>query len=138
VSELTITLTEIDLPLIPTLATGDTKMRKAVETPTIRTLWLSFNNDDDDGFLGVAIVDVVEEENAVEMAVVKTIHLGINPGPDSSVLILNMTNNPLIKLEHKNRLILDEKLLLKLGRRPFVEADARAQCSCSDCLSAQV
>jgi hypothetical protein len=127
VSKLAIKLPEIDSTLISTLAAGDTKMRKAVETPMIRTLWLSFNNDDDDdGFLGVAIVDVVEEENAVEMAVVKTIHLGINPGPDSSVLILNMTNNPLIKLEHKNRLILDEKLLLKLGRRPFFEADARA------------
>jgi hypothetical protein len=134
----TTTLPKIASPLIPTLATGDTKMRKAAETPRISTYWLSFNDDDDDGFLGVAIVDVVAEEDAVEMAVDKTIRLGINPGPDSSVLILNISNNPLIKLEHKNRLILDEELLLKLGRRPSFEADARAQCSCSACLSAQV
>jgi hypothetical protein len=113
-------------------------MRQAAETPKISTYWLSFNDDDDDdGFMGVAIVDVVAGQDAAEMAVIKTIRLGINPGPDCSVLILNISNNPLIKLEHTNRLILDEEFLLKLGRRPSFEANARAQCSCSACLSAQ-
>jgi hypothetical protein len=68
-SELSNTIPRINSPLTPTLATGETKMRKAAETPMISTLWLSFA-DENDGFLGVAIVDVVEGEDAVEMAVI--------------------------------------------------------------------
>jgi hypothetical protein len=134
VPESLITLPEIDSPLVPTLATGEMKMRKTAGTPVISTLWLSFADENE--FKGVAIVDVVEGEDAAEMAVIKSIRLSINPGPDTSVLILNMTNNPLIKPEHKNRLILDEELLLKLGRRPLYEADAHARCPCSACLAA--
>jgi hypothetical protein len=140
-SELTITLPEIDSPLIPTLTTGDTKMRQAAETPKISTLWLSFNHDDD-GFLGVAIFDMTRDRNArltVVEIVERSIDLGINPGPDSSVLFLDVTNNPLIMPEHKNRLILDEDLLLKLGRRPLFEANVHAQSpSSSASLSARV
>ena len=82
----------------------------------ISTFWLTFNEDD--RFMGVAIFDMVEEENArlgtAEIAE-KAWELGINPG--GAVLVLDVTGDPRIKLEHKNRLILDDDLLIRLGSR---------------------
>ena len=66
----------------------------------ISTFWLTFS--DHDRFLGVAIFDAVEEEGArLETAEIVEIacELGINPG--GAVLVLDVTGDPKIKLEHK-------------------------------------
>src|SRR6266853_1385907 len=83
------------------------------------TFWLSFHDREkprQDQFLGVAIFDMDESEG--EKSVLEIVRhaqrLGINPGGEVRVSkILNCEQR--IKLEHKNRLITDDALLLQLG-----------------------
>ena len=82
----------------------------------ISTFWLSFN--DNGRFLGVAIFDMVETEDArleIDEIVERAWELGINPG--GAVCIQDVSGYPSIKPEHKNRLIIDDALLIELGSK---------------------
>ena len=81
------------------------------------TFWLAFSDPDapsDRRFLGVAIFDMDESggEASVVEIVRKAHELGINPGGEVSVQEVAG-----IPDEHKNKLITDDALLLKLGSR---------------------
>jgi hypothetical protein len=76
------------------------------------TFWLKFSGRDG-GFRGVAILDM--PKNAATVQIIARSHqLGINPGGSVSVQEVP-ANDKLIKAEHKNRLILDDDLLVSLG-----------------------
>jgi hypothetical protein len=70
-------------------------------------IWLSFA--DDKGFRGIAIVDLdggpFNKEEAVVAAISKTISLGINPGPDTSVLGSVIPPEDHIPDKFRNRLL---------------------------------
>jgi hypothetical protein len=81
------------------------------------TFWLTFNDPEassDKRFLGVAIFDM--DESTGKLSVIEIVRhawdLGINPG--GQVLVQEVTSIP---DENKNKLILDDELLLKLGSR---------------------
>ena len=79
------------------------------------TFWLAFNDPDataDKRFLGVAIFDMDESRGPLTVReIVQRAHeLGINPGGAVSVQEVSA-----IPDEHKNKLITDDALLLKLG-----------------------
>jgi hypothetical protein len=81
------------------------------------TFWLTFSDPDassDKRFLGVAIFDMDESRRRLTASeIVRRAHkLGINPG--GQVLVQEVEGIP---DEHKNRLITDDALLLKLGSR---------------------
>jgi hypothetical protein len=81
------------------------------------TFWLTFSDPDassDKRFLGVAIFDMDESggELSVTEIVRRSHQLGINPG--GQVLVQEVEGIP---DEHKNKLITDDALLLKLGSR---------------------
>jgi len=83
------------------------------------TFWLSFHDREkprQDQFLGVAILDVDESEGEKSvLEIVRHSHrLGINPGGEVRVSVV-LNRDQRIKLEHKNRLITDDALLLQLG-----------------------
>jgi hypothetical protein len=81
------------------------------------TFWLSFHDPDatsDNRFLGVAIFEMKAMANARRSRLRNTPgKLGVNPG--GMVVICDVTGDPLIRAEHKNRLITDDDLLLTLG-----------------------
>ena len=104
-----------------------------------RTFWLSFK--DQDRFLGVAIFDMIAEENAsltAEEIVIRSIELGANPGY-GAVVATDVTSRLWINPKYKDRLIRDEDLLLKLGRCVECETAAHRrveeQCVCDACLA---
>jgi hypothetical protein len=68
---------------------------------TTTTYWLSFA--DDDGFLGVAIVDGDDGASIMTM-VDKTIELGCNPGR-GSVQMCTIPPSDVIHAHYKNRLL---------------------------------
>jgi hypothetical protein len=81
------------------------------------TFWLTFSDPgatSDKRFLGVAIFDLDESKGELDVRdIVRHSHkLGINPG--GQVLVQEVNGIP---DEHKNRLITDDELLLKLGSR---------------------
>jgi hypothetical protein len=83
---------------------------------TIETVWVSFA--DEHRFRGVAIVDVDTEQKAKKkkwtLAVIaRTIEMNCNAGPDTSVQIQG--SGRFIDCDHKNKLILDEALLGRIG-----------------------
>jgi len=81
------------------------------------TFWLSFTNPEatsDKRFLGVAIFDMDESGGELSMAeIIKHANaLGMNPGGTVSVQeVFHIPD------EHKNKLITDDALLLRLGSR---------------------
>ena len=91
---------------------------------TIETVWISFA--DKEKFRGVAIVDVDIKPRTrklvwLSLVVARTIEMNCNAGPDTSVQMMRLKR--FIYSEHKNKLILDEALLDKIGeelaqRRP--------------------
>jgi hypothetical protein len=86
------------------------------ESP-MTTFWLTFSDPDapsDKRFLGVAIFDIDESRRQASVVeIVRKAHkLGINPGGQVSVQEVES-----IPDEYKNRLIIDDALLLKLGSR---------------------
>jgi len=89
------------------------------EKKKMSTFWLSFFNPDETvyekRFLGVAIIDMDESEGELPSGAVarRAWKLGINPG--GAVKVMDVTGDKRIKDEHKNKLILDEDLLLMLG-----------------------
>ena len=81
------------------------------------TFWLSFNDPEasaDKRFLGVAIFDMDETdgERSPQEIVRRSHELGINPG--GAVSVQEVTGIP---DEHKNKLITDDELLIRLGSR---------------------
>src|SRR5215467_9031403 len=81
------------------------------------TFWLSFNDPEasaDKRFLGVAIFDMDETdgERSPQEIVRRSYELGINPG--GAVSVQEVTGIP---DEHKNKLITDDELLIRLGSR---------------------
>jgi hypothetical protein len=83
------------------------------------TFWLSFHDrrkPRQDQFLGVAIFDMDESKGKKStLEIVRHAHrLGINPGGEALVSAVS-NRDQRIKLEHKNRLITDDALLLQLG-----------------------
>jgi hypothetical protein len=79
------------------------------------TFWLSFSDPDatsNKRFLGVVILDMDETEGTLSMPEIirHAWNLGLNPG--GSVSIQKVEGIP---AEHKNKLITDDELLLKLG-----------------------
>jgi hypothetical protein len=81
------------------------------------TFWLSFTNPEatsDKRFLGVAIFDMDESGGELSMAeIIKHAWaLGVNPGGAVSVQKVGYVPD-----EHKNKLITDDALLLRLGSR---------------------
>jgi hypothetical protein len=71
-----------------------------------KTFWLSFAYED--GFAGVAVVDLSTDEisadTPIEAAIHKTIRLKINPGPDTSVQMQELPPDE-IPEQFKNRLL---------------------------------
>jgi hypothetical protein len=83
---------------------------------TVETVWVSFA--DRDKFRGVAIVDVdlkprMKKVVMVSKVVQRTIEMDCNAGPDTSVQMLRLQS--FIDCDHKNKLILDEALLGRIG-----------------------
>jgi hypothetical protein len=82
----------------------------------IETVWVSFA--DREKFRGVAIVDVdVGEQVKKELAlliVARTIEMKCNAGPDTSVEMVRLRR--FIDCDHKNKLIMDEALLDRIGK----------------------
>ena len=81
------------------------------------TFWLSFTDPEatfDKRFLGVAIFDMDESGGELSMAeIIKHAWaLGVNPGGAVSVQKVGYVPD-----EHKNKLITDDALLLRLGSR---------------------
>jgi hypothetical protein len=81
------------------------------------TFWLSFTDPEatsDKRFLGVAIFDMDESGGELSMAeIIKHAWaLGVNPGGAVSVQKVGHVPD-----EHKNKLITDDALLLRLGSR---------------------
>jgi hypothetical protein len=81
------------------------------------TFWLTFTDPkaaSDKRFFGVAIFDMDESEERLSVVdIVRRSHaLGINPGGAVSIQEV-----PCISDEHKNRLIIDDSLLLSLGSK---------------------
>jgi Fe2+ transport system protein FeoA len=81
------------------------------------TFWLSFEDPEalsDKTFLGVAIFDMDESKRKLSVLeiVQRAWELGINPGGQVSVVEIGP-----IPDEHKNKLITDHELLLRLGSR---------------------
>jgi hypothetical protein len=79
------------------------------------TFWLTFSDPEATGdkrFLGVAIFDMDESdgESSTAEIVRRARQLGINLG--GQVVVQEV---PSIPDEHKNKLIIDDELLLKLG-----------------------
>ena len=67
------------------------------------TFWVSFANEDE--CIGVAVVDDDDASDATTI-VRKTIELGCNPGPDSSVQIQKIPDDAVpIPERYKNRLL---------------------------------
>jgi hypothetical protein len=84
------------------------------------TFWLSFTDPkatSDKRFLGVAIFDMDESEGALSTTeIIKHAYaLGLNPG--GAVSIQEVSHQHHIPNEHKNKLITDDALLLRLGSR---------------------
>ena len=81
------------------------------------TFWLSFTDPAataDKRFLGVAIFDMDESEGRLSIRdIIKhSWELGLNPGGAVSVQEAHGISD-----EHKNKLITDDELLLRLGSR---------------------
>jgi hypothetical protein len=81
------------------------------------TFWLSFTDPEataDKRFLGVAIFDMDESAGRLSMTdIIKHAYaLGVNPGGAVSVQEVGHVPD-----EHKNKLITDDALLLRLGSR---------------------
>ena len=87
------------------------------------TFWVSFSDPDaprDQRFLGVAIIDMDETGGECTWGDVieRCWELGINPG--GGVFVQTVKSIP---DEHKNKLITDEALLMKLGSRGRAKAN---------------
>jgi hypothetical protein len=83
------------------------------------TFWLSFADQDkprSEQFLGVAVFDLDETERRLSAVDIirHSWKIGVNPG--GSVAISEVSDER-IKAEHKNKLITDEALLMKLGSK---------------------
>jgi hypothetical protein len=90
---------------------------------SMTTFWLSFSDPDAPPakrFLGVAIFDMDESkgELSVPEIVLKAHELGINPG--GQVVVQEVDGIP---NEHKNKLITDDAVLLRLGSRGRANTD---------------
>ena len=88
------------------------------------TFWVIFSDPDaprDKQFKGVAIVDMDESKRECCWAEVieRCLELGINPG--RGVFVQTLVKS--IPEEHKNKLITDEALLMKLGSRGRAKAN---------------
>jgi hypothetical protein len=82
------------------------------------TFWLTFNDpqaSSDKRFLGVAIFDMDESAGrlSIQQIVRRAWQLGINPG--GAVFVRDVTGDHRILDKHKNKLIIDDDLLLQLG-----------------------
>jgi hypothetical protein len=102
-------------PRRPTAQREHSMAQRQRKKRSMTTFWLSFSNPDalrDKRFLGVAIFDMDESggELSVPEIVLRAHELGINPG--GQVLVQEVEDVP---DEHKNKLITDEALLLRLG-----------------------
>ena len=87
------------------------------------TFWLSFSDPDaprDKRFQGVAIFDMDESQGECSCAEVidRSWDLGVNPG--GAVFVQTVKSIP---EEHKNKLITDEALLMRLGSRGRAKAN---------------
>jgi hypothetical protein len=85
------------------------------EEAKMTTFWLNFMDPDaprDMQFLGVAIFDMHETDEKLSTGEIvrRAWELGINPGG-----AVRVSSVPFIPEEHKNKLITDDSLLLKLG-----------------------
>ena len=78
------------------------------------TFWVSFNDPKENRFLGVAIFDMDESNGELSTAQIvrHAWQLGINPG--GAVMVRDVTGEACILDEHKNKLITDGELLLRL------------------------
>jgi len=85
-----------------------------------QTVWLSFA--DENRFRGVTIVDVTKSEinreggKWIMAAIEKTIALGINPGPDTSVLGRKIPQEDNIPETLKNRLLNEAEANKAMGK----------------------
>jgi hypothetical protein len=96
---------------------GRKRRRTSILKRPMTTFWLSFTDpkaSSDKRFLGVAIFDMDESEGAVSTTeIIKHARkLGLNPG--GAVAIQEVEGIP---AEHKNKLITDDELLMKLGSK---------------------
>jgi hypothetical protein len=81
------------------------------------TFWVNFFDPAKprkDQFLGVVIIDAPYEAT-VSQIVLETRKLGINPGGDVRISELDAEKAAKIPREHKNKLLTDDALLIRLG-----------------------
>jgi len=83
------------------------------------TFWLSFADPDrprSEQFLGVAIFDLDESDGQLDVTEIVKHSWKISVNPGGQVMVSEVADNG-IKAEHKNKLITDEALLIKLGSK---------------------
>jgi hypothetical protein len=90
----------------------ETKKHQEIKMTTFWLIFMDPHAPLDKRFLGVAIFDMDETDEKVSIGeiVSRAGELGINPG--GAVFVSSV---PFIPEEHKNKLITDDSLLIKLG-----------------------